>query len=154
MKKHTLVIMSLILFLLLGISTLVRADGLPTFDWNKMSSPSVVSGISALPVVYQEIPDPSRTMDTSMKVGRIEGTVDVSSTGAATYQIPIKVLDGTNKMQPQITVGYNSQSGNGIMGYGWNVSAISFITRTGKNFYFDGTSEAVQLGLSDNLLLD
>lgn len=146
--------MSLILFLLLGISTLVRADGLPTFDWNKMSSPSVVSGISALPVVYQEIPDPSRTLDTSMKVGRIEGTVDVSSTGAATYQIPIKVLDGTNKMQPQITVGYNSQSGNGIMGYGWNVSAISFITRTGKNFYFDGTSEAVQLGLSDNLLLD
>ena len=91
MKKHTLVIMSLILFLLLGISTLVRADGLPTFDWNKMSSPSVVSGISALPVVYQEIPDPSRTLDTSMKVGRIEGTVDVSSTGAATYQIPIKV---------------------------------------------------------------
>ena len=91
---------------------------------------------------------------TTYQIGTVEGSAAVSPTGAATYQIPIKVSEGTNGMQPSISINYNSQGGNGLLGYGWGLSGISSITRTGKNFYFDGKSESVKLNSTDNLMLD
>lgn len=91
---------------------------------------------------------------TTYQIGTVEGSAAVSPTGAATYQIPIKVSEGTNGMQPSISINYNSQTGNGLLGYGWELSGASSITRTGKNFYFDGKSESVKIDGTDNLMLD
>ena len=155
MKRHYQILLFLIL-MLSGSSVFVYATNsfidLPTFHWNKANNYSLAVSVS--PVIYQEVPDPYRSLNTSLKVGRIEGVADVSSSGAATYQIPIKVLDGTNQMQPQISVIYNSQSSNGLMGYGWNLSATSIITRVGKNYYYDGESDELKFNTSDNLMLD
>lgn len=155
MKRHYRILLSLIL-LSLGYSVFAYAansfNDFPAFHWGNVNNYSLATNVQ--PVVYQEIPDPDRPLNTSLKVGKIEGIADVSPSGAATYQIPIKVLDGTNRMQPQISVVYNSQSGNGIMGYGWNISATSVITRVGKNYYFDGEADELKLNTSDNLMLD
>ncbi|MDL2323156.1 hypothetical protein LJC52_04125 [Bacteroidales bacterium OttesenSCG-928-A17] len=70
-------------------------------------------------------------------VGSIPGAFDVSPTGAATYTVPIECLPGINGMQPNISLVYNSQSGNGIAGMCWSIGGLSMISRTGKNFYFD-----------------
>jgi RHS repeat-associated protein len=68
----------------------------------------------------------------------ISGSLNVSSTGAATYTIPIEVPDGVRGMQPQLSLTYSSQSGAGIAGLGFHLQGLSAITRTGKNLFYDG----------------
>lgn len=97
---------------------------------------------------------PVLTINNTYAVGTIEGQASVSSSGAATYQIPIEVPNGIAGHKPNISITYNSQSGVGMLGYGWNLSASSSISRSGKSFYYDNASEAPNLSTSDNLLLD
>ena len=61
------------------------------------------------------------------------GVIPESSllTGAATYQLPIKVPPGRAGMTPEIALMYNSYRGNGIAGVGWAIN-ISSIQRRKK----------------------
>ena len=102
----------------------------------------------------QQIPNPNRNLNTSYAVGSISGEASVSPTGAAMYQIPIDVMPGTGGIQPNISIAYHSQSGNGVVGYGWNLNALSAITRTGSTLYHDDTIKVPDLTSSDNLMLD
>lgn len=79
-------------------------------------------------------------------VGAIGGSVDVSGLGAATYTIPIDVPQGIGGIQPNLSINYNSQSGNGLLGWGWNLAGVSAITRTGADFYHDGFIKGVDFG--------
>jgi RHS repeat-associated protein len=97
---------------------------------------------------------PGRTLDKTLPVGTTPGSFNVSGSGAATYSIPIIVPPGTGGMQPSLSIEYNSQSGNGIMGIGWNLAGISTIKRTGSNFYHDGIQKGVDFTSGDNFLLD
>lgn len=105
-------------------------------------------------VSYQDYPTLYRNLDTTLPVGRVSGKASVSSTGAALYQIPIKVPEGVNGIQPQISVNYNSQSKNGVVGYGWSFTAFSAITRVGTTFAYDGHTDYVKMSASDRLMLD
>jgi hypothetical protein len=98
-------------------------------------------------VVYQDPIDPDkRPLDYNKPVGAIAGVVDVSPTGAATYTIPIFTPPGTAGMQPNISIVYNSQGGNGLLGIGWDIAGLSAIMKTPKTIYHDGINEAVTLG--------
>ncbi len=71
-------------------------------------------------------------------VGSLGGLVDVSLLGGAIYTIPIELPTGLGGMKPQLSINYNSQSRNGLLGWGWDLSGTSSITRTGGTLYHDG----------------
>ena len=97
---------------------------------------------------------PTRSLNNFYAVGTIIGEANVSQTGGATYQIPIEVPKGVAGFQPDISISYSSQSGAGLLGYGWSLNASSFITRIGKSYYYDGMTESPDLSNTDNLILD
>jgi len=87
-------------------------------------------------------------------VGGVPGTLTVSATGAAVYAIPIECPEGAGGLTPQLSLVYNSQSGDGLAGWGWNLSGLSAITRTGSTLYHDNAVRGIQLNSADNLMLD
>lgn len=91
---------------------------------------------------------------TSSEVGITEGQLSVSLSGAATYTIPIAVPPGINGVVPQISLAYNSQGGNGMAGFGWNVSGISAITRIPATKYHDNVIDPVDFNALDRFALD
>ena len=81
----------------------------------------------------------TRTLDTKdYSPGSIGGTINVSSSGATNYNIPVIVPPGSHGMQPGLGISYSSKAGNGILGYGWQLSGLSKITRVSKNTYYNG----------------
>lgn len=86
----------------------------------------------------------------------IPDKVEVGPTGAATYSIPLEMLPGTNGFQPSFSINYNSQSGYGMLGIGWNVSGLSKIERGSKSFYHDETVKrnGITFTDEDQLYLD
>ena len=87
-------------------------------------------------------------------VGTLGGTFDVGAMGAAIYTIPLDFPAGINGMQPNLAITYNSQGGNGLMGWGWGLTGLSSIERTGKTLYHDGVMTAADLSNNDRFLLD
>ena len=87
-------------------------------------------------------------------VGAIEGFVDISALGGATYSIPIQVPDGIDGVQPNLSVVYNSQGGNGLLGWGWNLGGLSAITRVGQTNYHDGNTTGISFDYHDRYALD
>lgn len=102
------------------------------------------------PYIAQPVPESTN----SSSVGSIAGQADVSPTGSATYQIPLAVAPGTAGMQPELSVVYNSQGGNGLLGMGFNLSGLSSISRVPKNIYNDGVSGGISLTSNDRFVLD
>jgi hypothetical protein len=62
--------------------------------------------------------------------------VTVSQTGSASFSYPIAVPPGRNGLQPNISLTYNSYSGNGWIGVGWelNLGSIKRSRRDGLDY--------------------
>lgn len=86
--------------------------------------------------------------DSNRSVGSPKGQFEVSSTGGAVYSVAIDAPKGLGKLQPNVSLTYNSQAGYGIVGYGKNISGISVITRGCKDIYHDGYAKGSE-GLGD-----
>ena len=91
---------------------------------------------------------------TSNPVGAIPGVIDVSPMGAATYTIPIDVVPGTQGMQPNLSIVYNSMSGMGLLGMKWNLAGLSAITRCGQVPYYDENITSIQISANDRFALN
>jgi RHS repeat-associated protein len=87
-------------------------------------------------------------------VGRTAGQFAVSPTGAATYTIPIWAPPGPKGIQPNISLVYNSQAGNGLLGVGWNLAGLSSISRCNLTYAQDGAPAPVSLATGDGYCLD
>ncbi|WP_163408346.1 RHS repeat-associated core domain-containing protein [Flavobacterium ajazii] len=90
----------------------------------------------------------------SSEVGITEGQLSVSLSGSANYNIPIMVPSGINGVVPQISLAYNSQGGNGMAGYGWNITGVSKITRIPATKFHDGVIDGVDFDNLDRFALD
>jgi len=83
-------------------------------------------------------------------VGAIPGVIDVSPMGAATYTIPIEVVPGTQGVQPNLSIVYNSFAGMGMLGMNWNLSGVSAITRSAPKPYYDGYDNPIPIQFTKN----
>ncbi len=82
------------------------------------------------------------------------GVFDVSQAGAATYSYAINSPQGVGGMNPNIAITYNSQRGNGIVGWGCNISGISAITRGIKTVFHDGVAIGINHDNYDAFYVD
>ena len=96
----------------------------------------------------------SRNLDMNLAVGSTSGGINVSLNGAATYNIPIILPPGTCGLVPSLSVAYNSNGGDGIMGEGWKINGLSAIYRTSKSLEPDGIIQEVQFNENDAFSLD
>ena len=96
----------------------------------------------------------SQTINTNLPVGTPEGCFAVSSMGGATYSINIETPKGLPGMQPQVGINYNSQAGNGLAGFGCNLSGFSVITRGTRSIWYDGIASGTTYERDDAFFLD
>ena len=78
-----------------------------------------------------------------------QGNIEVNGAGQLQFTLPIALPPGVKSVAPQINLVYTSGAGNGIAGYGWNLSGITSISRVGKNIDKDGKAESISLTYND-----
>lgn len=98
--------------------------------------------------------DAVTAIDKNKAVGQIPISSSISPNGAKCYNVPIEIVPGRLGFQPNISLSYNSQAGNGVMGIGWSISGLSSIERVNKNVFFDGKNEVPDLSADDAFVLD
>ena len=65
--------------------------------------------------------------------------VQVGSDGSANYSIPIKTMSGINGLEPKLSINYNSNAPNGMLGVGFQLQGLPIITRVnnGRGINYD-----------------
>ncbi len=84
-------------------------------------------------------------------VGEIPMNSNVAPSGALTITVPIDCYTGIGDAQPHISLVYNSQLGNGIIGMGWSIGGISKINAVYKNIYYDGSAAILSPGVMGSI---
>ncbi len=87
-------------------------------------------------------------------IGATPGSYQVSPSGAFTYSIPIGIPPGTAGVEPKLSLTYNSQGGNGLVGMGWSLAGLSVIHRCPKSVAQDGVLGGVNYDANDRYCLD
>lgn len=95
----------------------------------------------------------SKATNESLPVGSISGAATVSN-GIANYTVPIQLPAGTNNVVPGISVTYQSQGEDGLLGNGWGLTGLSAITRNIKSFYHDGYVGPATIDADDRFAID
>ena len=98
------------------------------------SSEQVESLMQPIPHTYQSRIAVAPISD-EYDVGQIPYTEDTTPYGGRVYSIPIQVSPMA-KLPAQLSLAYNSQSGNGVAGYGWHIGGLHAITICNKNIYY------------------
>lgn len=97
---------------------------------------------------------PDLTSASTYSVGSVSGEFQVSGMGEANYSMAIEVPGGINGMEPKIAIVYGSQSGNGVVGCGFQLSCSSAITRSPRDIWHDGKASGITHDSDDALFLD
>lgn len=90
-------------------------------------------------------------------VGSLTGKFEVTSTGQAKYSIPVEVLPGTAKLEPALSITYdstNSNTHNGLLGMGFTLEGITSVTRCPSNKAQNGEIHGVDFTDRDRYCLN
>ena len=101
---------------------------------------------------YNTIPSVSFSQD--KQIGSIPTKVGVSPTGASVCELAIDVPTGPAGTRPQLSLVYNSQTGIGIAGYGFDVAGISIITRGARDIFHEGRAKGITYTDEDVFYID
>jgi hypothetical protein len=65
-----------------------------------------------------------------------------SSTGTLTYTVPVALPAGRGGLTPSLALSYDSSSGNGLLGIGWDLGVLAISRQTDKGIpsYKDSAS--------------
>jgi hypothetical protein len=96
----------------------------------------------------------TQSHDGTVVCGAIPGKFSVDASGGAVYHIDIPVPPGTARLEPKLALEYNSRFENGMVGVGWRLIGLSFITRVAATKATDGFIGAVSYGPDDRFSLD
>jgi hypothetical protein len=97
-------------------------------------------------------PPPTGSIVASSAVGTLPGSMTVGSDGSGRYHIPLVAPPGRMGVEPDLSLEYSSESGNGIVGFGWSLKGISSITPCGSSFGRDGMNRPREARLAGSLL--
>lgn len=86
--------------------------------------------------------------------GTANGSGAVTSSGSASYSIPLPHPPGSAKLEPNISLMYDSRGPDGLLGLGWSISGLSVISRCPMSLAVDGVSGRVGLDANDRYCLD
>lgn len=92
----------------------------------------------------------------------VPGGFSVSSTGGASYKIPLVVPPGTAGMMPALSLEYSSETGGnsngwlgaGIVGVGWTLAGLPAIGRCPQTVAQDGAVGSITYTSTDRFCLD
>ncbi|VVH50865.1 hypothetical protein BPUTSESOX_1104 [uncultured Gammaproteobacteria bacterium] len=110
-------------------------------------------GLSSLFPYQAFSTEPLPIIDTSALVGSTAGALSVEQ-GAVNYSIPITMPPGISGMKPELSINYNSNSGNGLLGIGFGLSGLSAIHRCSKTIATDSMKGGVGYNDNDRYCLD
>lgn len=99
-------------------------------------------------------PSPITEAAPAAVAGALSGRFTTGQNGDAQYQIDIDVPPGIRGVQPQLSLTYDSQAGNGIVGMGWSLSGLSSIERCRRTPAVDGVRGTITYSASDVYCLD
>lgn len=83
-----------------------------------------------------------------------KGELQISSSGTATYKVPVALPPAIKDVAPQLALVYNGSSVQGIAGMGWNLIGISSISRVSSRIDLDGILDGVDFDNLDRFALD
>ena len=98
--------------------------------------------------------EPTEESSGSYVVGDIPGQLNVSSSGAANYSIPIEIPAGIQGVQPSFSIVYNSHGAMGLVGYKAGLNGLSAIRRVAHNTYYDEDHHPISFDEDDRFALD
>ena len=107
-----------------------------------------LSKVITLSVLSALIGSPSFAND------KLSGSASVSPIGAAVYSVNVEVPKGIGDLKPSLGIAYNSQTGNGVAGWGCNITGLSCITRGMKDVAHDNTVAGVNFQSTDAYYID
>jgi len=84
----------------------------------------------------------------------LPGKFSVGSSGSAAYDISIALPPGTAGLTPSLSIEYNSQGTNGLLGVGWSLGGLPSIGRCPQTVAQDGALGAVTFSTSDRFCMD
>ena len=83
-----------------------------------------------------------------------KGELSITSSGQASYNLPIALPPSLKNVAPVINLTYSSGQRGGIAGQGWSLAGISSICRTATRVDIDGFRDGVDFDDNDKLSLD
>jgi len=87
-------------------------------------------------------------------VGKIDDSFTVTPLGQVNYEIAIPVVSGTGGLTPKLSIVYDSSRKFGLLGYGFDLSGLSIISRKAPDRFNDGVAGYVNFTESDHFSLD
>ncbi|MCP1994997.1 FG-GAP-like repeat-containing protein [Flavobacterium sp. HSC-61S13] len=104
---------------------------------------------------YGQITGPYTPADVELNlITKTIGELNVTTSGAAIYQVSIEVPQGVTGIEPELKLVYNSQANGGKAGLGWDMSGVSQISRISATKYHDGFIRPVDFSTTDRFALD
>lgn len=159
MKKVIFVFISLVPIIFYGQlkvsgNTIVSYD---SFTYEKVKITDSETGLLSLSGSNSSSPLMSSMLassGSSSSIGETTGNLSITPSGAAFYEIPIALPEGINGVKPNVSLSYNSQSGNGLAGYGCNLNGVSVISRIPATKFHDNQIDGIDFDSLDRFALD